>query len=138
MQPSNSDKEPINRDVALALLTSVFPELKQHWDNYLKKEYSNYREDRLDYVDIGELTDFIVKRKKNDNTSGFDVFFEHVETILVHGDIATQELIVIGLLEGIQNRCGLEVNYYTGFNEWLKPETKKAWEELIRFWEGDR
>jgi hypothetical protein len=138
-QPSsNTNQEPINRDRALEMLTNVFPELKQRWEMYLQTEYQNYNEERLDYVDIGEIIRHIVEKKKRNNTSGLDEFFDRVETILVHGDGYTKDLIIIGLLEGIQNECGSEVNYYTGFNEWLKPETKKAWDEVIQFWEGNK
>jgi len=137
-QPSsNINQEQIKRDSALAMLVSVFPNLKLNWESYVKSEYENYSEERLDYVDIGEIIRYIIEKKKCDDTSQFEEFFNRVETILVNGDDYTKELIVIGLLEGIQNVCGFDVDYYTGFNDWLKPETKRAWEELIHFWEGN-
>lgn len=135
---NNNNQNPIDRDRAMEMLVSVFPELTQHWNSYLEEEYKEPDEERLYYIDIGETVRYIVKKKKNDNTDGFDEFFNRVEEILIYGDNYTQELIVIGLLEGIQNVCGGEVNYYTGFNEWLKPESKKAWQNLIQFWERKR
>ena len=135
---SNNSQEPINRDSAIELLTSVFPDLTQQWESHISAEYQNYKEERLDYVDIGEIIRYIVEKKRRNDTSGFSDFFDRVETILIYGDDYMKELMIIGLLEGIQNLCGFEVNYKTGFNEWLKPETKKAWEELIQFWEGNK
>lgn len=135
---SDTNQEKINRDAALEMLISVFPDLKQQWESHIKSEYQNYDEERLDYVDIGEIIRYIVEKKKSSNTFRFDEFFNRVETILVNGDDYTKELLVIGLLEGIQNVCGFDVDYYTGFNDWLKPQTKRAWDELIEFWEGGK
>jgi len=138
-QPSsNTNQETITRDGALETLISVFPNLKWQWESYKETEYQNYDEERLDYVDIGEVIRYIVEKKKCNDTSRFDEFFNRVETILVNGDDYAKEFMVIGLLEGIQNVCGFDVDYYSGFNDWLKPETKRAWEELIDFWEGEK
>ena len=134
---SKNNQEVINRDMAFDMLTSAFPDLKQEWISYLKEEYQNYDEERLDYIDMGLIIRYIVEKKKNGETKGFDAFFICVEDILISGDHYTQELTIIGLLEGIQNVCGSDVNYYIGFNEWLRPKTKKAWLDLIKFWEGD-
>jgi hypothetical protein len=43
-------------------------------------------------------------------------------------------LIVVGLFEDMQNTS--EINCYTGFNQWLQPESKKVWNDVIGFWEG--
>jgi hypothetical protein len=133
----NNNQEVINRDIAFDMLTSAFPDLKQEWINHLKEEYQNYDEERLDYIDIGLIIRYIVEKRKNNETKGFDAFFICVEGILISGDNYTQELTIIGLLEGIQNVCRSDVNYYIGFDEWLRPKTKKAWLELIKFWEGN-
>ena len=56
---------------------------------------------------------------------------------MIHGEHYVQELIVIGLFEGIQNIGGSEIDYYRSFDKWLKNNSLKAWRELIDFWEGD-
>lgn len=138
-QPSSDkNQETIKRDAALEMLISVFPDLKRQWESHIESEYQNYDDERLDYIDIGEIIRYIVEKKRCNDTSRFDEFFNRVETILVNGDDYTKELMVIGLLEGIQNVCGFEVEYHTSFNDWLKPETKRAWKELIEFWEGGK
>ena len=84
------------------MLTTVFPALEHQWKSYLEVEYQHYNQARIDYVDIGEINRYIVDKKKRNDTSGFDEFFNRVELILTYGDSYTRELIVIGLLEGIQ------------------------------------
>ena len=45
--------------------------------------------------------------------------------------------MIVGLIEGIQNiGGGQKINYWTGFDKWLKPTTKKHWDNLIYSWEG--
>jgi hypothetical protein len=64
------------------------------------------------------------------------LFFEKTEEILNHGDADVQNLIIVGLFEGIQNIGGGEIKYHSSFNKWLKPESKLMWDYLIDFWEG--
>ena len=56
---------------------------------------------------------------------------------MIHGEHYVQELIVIGLFEGIQNIGGSEIDYYRSFDKWLKNNSLKAWRELIDYWEKD-
>ena len=130
----------ITADTVFDTLTSTSAYLKNRWETYIDSEYSNqdYKTKRLDYVDIGEICRFIVEKIKLQETNDFGIFFENVEMLIVNGDDSIKNLIIIGLLEGIQNNSGNEnVDYHNGFNQWLKPETKKAWHELIFFWESD-
>ena len=124
----------IDRDAALALLTSPFPDLKEQWERHKSSEYTDYQSERLDYVDIGVINRYIVDKFKVHQPKEFDDFFNRVEIILNQGDDYTKELMIIGLLEGIQNVSGWEDANYHDFEKWLKPETKKAWNELTRFW----
>ena len=130
----------ITADTVFDTLTSTSADLKNRWETYIDSEYSNqdYKTNRLDYVDIGEICRFIVEKIKLQETNDFGIFFENVEMLIVNGDDSIKNLIIIGLLEGIQNNSGNEnVDYHNGFNQWLKPEIKKAWHELIFFWESD-
>ena len=130
----------ITTDTVFDTLTSASADLKNRWETYINREYSNhdYKTNRLDYVDIGLICRFIVEKFKQRETNDFGIFFDSVEMLIVNGDQDIKNLIIVGLLEGIQNNSGNEnVDYHNGFNHWLKPETKKAWEELIFFWESD-
>jgi len=99
---------------------------------------SNYDDpnDRLAYIDIGDISRFIVEKKKSGQTENFEQFFENVEDIMMHGEHYVQELIVIGLFEDIQNIGGSEIDNYHSLDKWLKHNSLKAWRELIDSWEG--
>jgi hypothetical protein len=124
-------------------IESVFQKLISEWDElyefYNTEVKFNYNDlnNRLAYIDIGDISRFIVEKKKLGQTEKFEQFFENVEEIMIYGEHYVQELIVIGLFEGIQNNGGIEINYYHSFDKWLKSKSLKAWRELINFWEND-
>ncbi len=105
---------------------------------YEKEVLSKYEnaEVRLYYIDVGDIAQFIVEKKKAGDISKFNMFFENVEQILIYGDDYVKELIVIGLFEGIQNIGDDEIGYYKSFDHWLKLNSLKAWRGLIDDWEG--
>ena len=117
-------------------LISNWNELTDFYNSEVKFDYDDPN-DRIAYVDIGDISRFIVEKKKAKQTDKFDIFFENVEEIMIYGEHYVQELIVIGLFEGIQNIGGSEIDYYRSFDKWLKPNSLKAWRELIDFWEKD-
>tara|TARA_R110000796_G_scaffold88850_1_gene191734 strand:- start:3295 stop:3753 length:459 start_codon:yes stop_codon:yes gene_type:complete len=115
-------------------LISDWSELTEFYNKEVKFDYDDPN-DRLAYIDIGDISRFIVEKKKSEQTEKFQHFFENVEDIMIHGEHYVQELIVIGLFEGIQNVGGSEIDYYRSFDKWLKNKSLKAWRELIDFWE---
>ncbi len=117
-------------------LISDWSELTEFYNKEVKFDYDDPN-DRLAYIDIGDISRFIVEKKNSGQTEKFEHFFENVEEIMIHGEHYVQELIVIGLFEGIQNIGGSEIDYYRSFDKWLKNNSLKAWRELIDFWEKD-
>ncbi len=123
-------------------IEQVFQKLISGWEElagFYNKEVKTDDEDpagRLAYVDIGDIARFIVNKKKSGQTESFETFFGNVEDVLKHGDQYVQELIVIGLFEGIQNIGGPQIHYYRSFDQWLKLNSLKAWRALIDSWEG--
>ena len=109
--------------------------MRDRFYNYLKSEYQP-GEERLLYLDIGEVSRHITIDYKKGETTYFSSFFEKVEEILQNCDDQVETLIAVGLFEDIQNILGKEINYYSGFNDWLKPISKSKWDSLIDFWEG--
>lgn len=135
----NSDS--IDHKTCLTILSNSCKELKADYNNYLIDSYQtlNYTEDRLPYIDIANISRFIVWKFKLNDTICFEKVFENAELILSKGSETTQNLIVVGLFEGIQNIGGWhKVDYYKGFDKWLKPYSKKAWDDLIDFWEKEK
>lgn len=123
-------------DRVFAVLTSTDKELQKRFNKYLLDEYEDESSERLYYLDISEITRFIVDKIKAGQISFFEELFNQIEFILSNCDSYVEELIVIGLFEGIQNVGGKDINYYQSFNQWLKPLSKRNWDELIDFWEG--
>lgn len=127
----------LQRDKVLTELASVDKELKDYFKNYLHKEYKGDKTQRLDYVDIGVIADFIVDKLKAGQTEILQPFFDKVETILTNCDTYVDNLIVVGLFESIQNICGTEIDYHFIFNPWLGNLSKQRWDKLIDSWEGE-
>jgi len=123
-------------DKVFNLLVSTNTELKECFDNYLLKEYPTHTTERLYYVDCGLISRFIVDKIKSNQTDSLKDFFIKVEQVLLSCTEEIENLIVVGLFEGIQNIGGREINYYFGFDQWLLPISKKKWDDLIDSWEG--
>lgn len=136
---AEGQENKISVDKAIELLTTCSHEISACWNTFLKEEYpSDYAENRNDLVDVITLVDYIVGKLKEDRSDDFRVFFETVEQVLETGDDNAKELIIVGILEGLQNNCGLEnLEYHNGFDKWLQPQTKKAWDGLIYLWESN-
>jgi len=138
MTPQSSDiyfrQDQIDR--VFALLTSTDKELQKRFNEYLLVDYEDESLERLYYLDVSEIARFIIDKIKAGQTSFFEEFFNQIEFILSNCDDYVGELIVIGLFESIQNAGGKDINYYQGFDQWLKPLSKQNWDELIDFWEG--
>jgi hypothetical protein len=137
LQASSSEFNQSNIDKVFSALISSDEELRNHFDNYINEEYDEEFSERLYYLDIAEISRFLIARVKTRQTSFFQDFFAQVEIIFSNCDSYVDELMVIGLFESIQNNCGWDkIDYYYTFNEWLNPVSKQKWDDLIDGWEG--
>ena len=125
-------------DKVFQKLVSSDTELQKFYETYLIEEYKGNLFDRLNYYDIARIADFIKEKYKIHQTQNFEAFFKNIEDVFESCDQYVGELIIIGLFEGIQNEGSTEINYHSGFDKWLKPLSKKSWDELIDFWEGKK
>jgi hypothetical protein len=123
-------------DKVFMTLTSFDEALTQHFDSYLTEAYRHDLTERLDYLDIAEISRFIVDKFKAHQLDLFPTFFLQVETILTDCDTHVDNLMVVGLFESIQNIGGLDIDYHFGFDKWLQPVSKLKWDTLIDTWEG--
>ena len=83
---------------------------------------------------LGALASAIVDLFASGATEDFARFFSNVEQSL--GDDSQRNLVVVGLLEGIQNvslNRGLGID---AFGQWLGPITDRYWRALMDFWAG--
>ena len=121
-------------DDALELLTSSLPDLKQRWDKYICTGYTDYHLERMVFVDIFELSVFLVERYAKGDTGDFHMLFDTLEMILGNCTTVTENLLVFGLINDIQRGCKLNgFNCWTGFDKWLGPVTKRKWDYLLSF-----
>ncbi len=116
-------------------LISCDNELMLQFQKYIS-EYTDIN-DRLNYIDICEISRYIIDKVLKNETHMMPCIFDNVEDILNSCDDYIENLMVIGLFEGIQNIGGDKINYYFGFNKWLQPKSKLKWESLIDSWEGN-
>lgn len=129
----------INIDQAIELIVNSTHSITECWNNFIREEYGNdYAEKRDDLIDIITVVDYIVSNFKEGQTGDFERFFDAIEQVLETGDETAREFVVVGILEGLQNNCGVEnIEYHTSFNQWLKPKSKKIWDGLIYLWESN-
>ena len=108
-------------------------ELENLFKKYLEEKHPE--SGATNYVDIGEISNYITSKIIIGETASLDLLFEKIENVLTSCDNYIENLIVVGLFEGIQNPG--KVEYYFGFDKWLKPISKTKWNNLIDFWEGE-
>lgn len=136
LQPTLHDVRT-NSD-CLDYLSNASKELRADLLNYILYEYKSWTPlaQRYDYVDAGCIARSIILGYKTSNLTGFPEFFSRCESLINLRDPNVHGFVVIGIFEAIQNiGGGHKVDYHKGFDRWLGPESKLAWDELIDTWE---
>lgn len=123
-------------DNVIRELISTDGSLKRYYQKKLKEDYSDGHTTRLIYLDIAHISRYVVECVKTEKTDFFERLFGKIEHIISNCDHDIENLIVVGLFEGIQNIGGQEINYHFGFDKWLSPTSKIKWDNLIDGWEG--
>ena len=120
-------------DEAINLIVNANSELKAYWENTIEEEYEgSYAENRQDLVDIITVVDYIIEKYRSDDTGLLYELFDRIEQAFQNPSQDTKELIVTGILEGLQNGCDMEqLDFRNGFNKWLGAKSKRAWDGLI-------
>ncbi|UKB83216.1 hypothetical protein LF887_19705 [Chryseobacterium sp. MEBOG06] len=119
------------------LLVSDSPYLKKNWDEYYNKEYKDSRE-RLLYFDMMAISAFVIELFQKKKSKDLQSFFDKVEIVLKDADSEVKNLILSGLIEGIQQICQYEnIDMRYEFNTWLSPLTQKNWDEITDFFTFD-
>lgn len=126
--------EQINLSNALNFLASSIDDLKTVWIDYLNKEYSDTDDlaDRSFFEDMHIVSAYVIANYKQGKTEKFESFFNAVEEIFTERDLTTCSCISAGLIEGIQ--AYQDIDHYTEFDKWLKPKTKKWWDQALDYW----
>lgn len=122
---------------AVSTLVNVHQDLKENWESYIQQKYGDYQSERVDFIDIEVISRHIWIRLVEGNTHDFPLFFDTLEDILNNCSIGTENLLVIGLIEDVQNLCRVKkIDHWKRFDQWLKPTTKKKWDFVARLCEG--
>ena len=81
---------------------------------------------------MGELAHYIVETYEQGDTTKYLELFSSIESVLGDGEREVQNLVWVGLLEGIQNIASHRSFGADVFREWLGPKSLYAWDEIIR------
>ena len=119
------------------------PSFRPRWEEFVS-EWADERERPL-YLALGSLAEHLLERLGRGDTEGFDRIFAVVERWHTEGDCYVSEAASIGLLESLQNQSGGNDKKFSrrdgvssaAVEPWLGPETKRWWDKLYRYWEGD-
>jgi hypothetical protein len=96
-----------------------------------KTEYLN-----TPYVAISAFITYIFIQLVNKNSVEIEKIFSHIESLYESNSINVRQFATIGILEGIQNN-ELFSSYKEEIKYLLMPETKKCFDQLNRFWNGE-
>ena len=125
-----------------APLLEADPSFESRWQRFLA-DYGNEPDPPL-YIALGELAEHLIQRRQRGDTEGFDNIFNVVERWHTEGNSYVSEAASIGFLESLQNLLdgdgrGISVQGVRAadFEPYLGPESRRWWEKLYRFWEGD-
>ena len=129
-QYNQKDIDEVIRD-----LISIDSALKDYYVECTKED-AEHDSNRIFYLDIAYISRYVVDCVKTGRTDFFDKLFDKIEYVINNCDTEMENLMVVGLFEGIQNIGGREINYYSGFDKWLRPTSKIKWDNLIDSWEG--
>jgi hypothetical protein len=124
--------EQISEDKVLELLYSSCPEFKSVVETELDTE-----DRKSGNIIAGSFARFLLDAHKSGHIDLLRSAAKFIEDLHLRGNQKVRELGTIGYLEGVQNVWGNNKADPNAFYEYLLPESKKWWDELNRFWNGD-
>lgn len=123
----------ITKDQVIPLLTEACPSFQDVVDQH-RRDYG----DDLLYVELGCFASHLLALTKQGGTALSAEIWRVVERLHVEGDHDVREAATIGLLEGVQNVWANNGADPEQFGRNLLPESRKWWDELNDFWQGER
>lgn len=122
-----------NRDAVMAEFVRIYPSFNASWEVNKSTERDPHSETVL-YSDLTFFAQFMVNQIELDSKLEIHLVFETIERLLLQGDSFVSEAISVGLLEDIQNELlnrSVDLHVY---DRYMQSETKRIWQELIKFW----
>ena len=125
----------ISRATMFEPLLVADPSFQPRWTEFIA-EWEDEPELPL-YLALSSLAQHLLGRLRTDDTAGFDRIFAVVERWHTNGDAYVREAASIGLLEDLQNLSGGSGKRSVTVEPWLGSESRRWWDKLDRFWDGD-
>lgn len=131
--------EVITSDDVVPMLLEATSSFQSTWSAEMEHDPTHFNDDgtRLHYVDAGRFAQHLVDLFEVGQFREIKAAFTVIERLHVEGDPYVRELATIGYLEGIQNAAGNSRHVEaTDFEPFLLPESRRWWDGLNRFWDG--
>ena len=81
------------------------------------------------YLALSGVARHLIGQLKAGDTSSFRALFD-----VLQGDSYVREAASVGLLEDLQNTSLHDATEPKAFEPWLRPESKRWWDKVDRFW----
>ena len=89
------------------------------------------------HVAIGNLAHELVRVAQGSASIDFSPVFATIEELL-RGPAETRNLVVVGMLEGLQNNSQNNGLPLSRWEPYLQPRTREAWTAVVDMWAGRR
>lgn len=126
----------INRDQMFEPMLAACPSFATAYQQFCA-DWKDEPGELPHYIALGDLARHLIDMLREGDTANFQAIFHVVERWHTEGDAYVREAATIGLLEGIQNNAEHQGVDPAAFQPWLGPESKKWWDKLNRFWDGE-
>lgn len=125
----------ISKEAMFPPILENFPRFKPMWDQF-QKDWDE-EADKPYYILLGNLAQLVVEDLSSGDMESCESVLRVAEDWLVHGEAYVKEAAATGFLEGIQNIAGNQGVDTTPILTLLGPESKKRWNQLNQYWNGD-
>ena len=115
----------IAADDVMPLVLAASPSFDRIWDPEQNLDAGR----RLLYIDVAEFVRHLSRLVEAGEVSELPAIAELIERLHVDGDQFVRELATVGFLESLHPE--------SPFVAWLLPESRRWWDRLERFWNGD-
>ncbi len=107
----------------------------EEWQEEIARSKDSSSESLPLYLALSELADHLIEKLENRDTENFGRIFQVVEEWVVNGSHYESEAAVVGLLEDLTAKHRYTKASPELFLQWLGPQSKKWWFEVIDFWD---
>ena len=126
----------IRKEEMMDVLLTECPSFQNAWREF----QAEWQEDNIElpiYVALADFARHIIEKLKSDETKEFPAIFRAIERLHTEGDGYVREAAIIGILESLQNENLHSLTTPDQFERYLGPESRRWWDKLNRFWDGD-